>query len=254
MVAPWRAPDRLLGYVEMGIDISNLTAVLRDALDLHAFVVLRKDVVSRAAWEAEMRALGRPAEWDRYPAVVLVDGTLRMPPRDLEERFAAMTEPGGAAVVSARLMGRPHQGQVFPLVEAGGRTLGEIVYLRDRSSLLAAFNRGAIGFTGVFLLVALALWIGLRRTIARHFVRPLQELLRVTEAAGRGDLAETLLAQRHDEMGDLGRAVNRLIGELRAVQEERTRKILDSAHDAVVTADASGVILGWNPAAETIFG
>jgi len=36
--------------------------------------------------------------------------------------------------------------------------------------------------------------------------------------------------------------------------EERFRTIAESAHDAIVTADAAGVIVSWNPAAEAIFG
>jgi PAS domain S-box-containing protein len=35
---------------------------------------------------------------------------------------------------------------------------------------------------------------------------------------------------------------------------ERTRKLLDTANDAVVTIDAQSVIVDWNPAAEQIFG
>ena len=128
------------------------------------------------------------------------------------------------------------------------------MFLRDRSRLLVAFNRGLIGFAGVFLLVGVALWLVLRRTVARNFVRPLQELVSVTEGAGRGELAETMLAEREDEMGDLGRAVNRLIRDLRAGQEERTRKIVDAAHDAVVIASEDGVIVDWNARAQAIFG
>jgi len=36
--------------------------------------------------------------------------------------------------------------------------------------------------------------------------------------------------------------------------EERTRLIVESALDAVITLDAQGLITGWNPQAETIFG
>jgi PAS domain S-box-containing protein len=36
--------------------------------------------------------------------------------------------------------------------------------------------------------------------------------------------------------------------------EARTRSIIDAALDAVVTMDAEGVIIGWNPQAETTFG
>ena len=254
VVSPWMDDGELLGYVSLGTGLNRAAGSLRDALDLHGFVVLSKEGIVRAAYEEDERAAGRTPHWDRYPGVVLVDGTLDTPPPELEERFRTPTTPGAPGVVSAELMGRTHQGQAFPLMDFSGRPVGEIVFLRDRSRLLAGFNQAALGFAGVFALVALAIWLGLRRTLAKHIVRPLAELVRVTEAAGRGDLAETMLAQRHDEMGDLGRAVNLMIGELRAAQEERTSRIVDAAQDAVVTADANGIITGWNAAAQTIFG
>src|SRR5262249_5932258 len=36
--------------------------------------------------------------------------------------------------------------------------------------------------------------------------------------------------------------------------EERTRLIVDKALDAIVTMDADGLIIGWNPQAESVFG
>ena len=45
----------------------------------------------------------------------------------------------------------------------------------------------------------------------------------------------------------------RMEEELKA-SEERTRSITDSAYDAVITADSTGLILSWNAAASRIFG
>jgi PAS domain S-box-containing protein len=39
-----------------------------------------------------------------------------------------------------------------------------------------------------------------------------------------------------------------------ALATQRTRKLLDSANDAVITIDADSVVIDWNPAAERIFG
>ena len=254
LVAPWRRDGELLGYIELGDEIGGLAGQIRAVLGLHAFLVLDKERITRGVWESQMRAAGRTLAWDRYERVVLVDGTLPLPPPELDARFVAMGVPGQAQVVSANVDGSPYQGEAIALVDAGRQMIGELVFLRDRRRMLAAFNRGLAGFVMLFVLTGLALWLGLRRVVQKHVLRPLQELRGVTEGAGRGQLVETLLAERGDEMGDLGRAVNRLIGELRASQDESTREIVDATHDAVVIADMSGVIVGWNSRAEAIFG
>ena len=201
-----------------------------------------------------MRAVGRTPAWDRYPAVVLLDGTLPLPPRDLDMRFARMDELGADEVVDADVDGRPHQGETVPLRDAGGQVIGELVFLRDRTAMLTDFDRDLAIYLIVSVLMGLTLWLGLRHSLRKHFLRPLQELRTVTERAAEGEPMQTMLAERRDEMGDLGRAVNRLIGDLRAAQDERMRRIVDAAHDAVVIADVNGVITDWNTRAESIFG
>ena len=254
VVRPWIVRGELLGYIEIGDEIGGLTGVIRETLGLHAFVVLAKDAVLRTSWEAEMRAAGRTPSWDRYPNLVLVEGTLPLPPSDIDARFASMEGPRPGDMVEADVEGERQQGETVAIRDASGEVVGEVVFLRDRSGMLAENDRDLAAFVVLFLLLGLVAWFTLRRIVQRNFVRPLAELRMVTESAGRGELIDTMLAERRDEMGDLGRAVNRMIGELRASQDERMRRIVDAAHDAVVVADANGVIVGWNSQAENIFG
>ncbi|MDO8612143.1 MAG: PAS domain S-box protein, partial [Dehalococcoidia bacterium] len=75
---------------------------------------------------------------------------------------------------------------------------------------------------------------------------------RVVEAIGRGFL---------DDSGAVGIVVSArdITGRKRAEEalresEERTRQIVETAYDALISMDARGVITAWNGAAETIFG
>jgi PAS domain S-box-containing protein len=82
-------------------------------------------------------------------------------------------------------------------------------------------------------------------------VASLEELLagqeRVTrELAVRLEVVEEELRQRRAE-------VTRLQEDLRE-GEERTRVLVDTSHDAVVTMDAQGRVTGWNAQAEVLFG
>lgn len=57
LVAPWHdeATHRLIGYVELGMEIDRVLQKLRDFFRVEVFVVVRKDRLDRTSWEAGMR-------------------------------------------------------------------------------------------------------------------------------------------------------------------------------------------------------
>jgi PAS domain S-box-containing protein len=128
--------------------------------------------------------------------------------------------------------------------------------------------------SGLALLLASLLAIGLARTITR----PILTLHEGAVRFGQGDLAVRLPEYTHDELGLLAREFNAMAAALaqkeiqlrqhseeleQTVQErtvtlreseERTRLIVESALDAVVTINPESTITGWNAQAEAIFG
>ncbi len=111
-------------------------------------------------------------------------------------------------------------------------------------------------------LVSLPLLAGFLR---RRLHAPLARLDNALNRIRAGDLAVTLEADRPDELGRLVEHFNRMTAVLRqrAAEDEqraedrtaaRMKLILDSALDAVVVIDSSGVIKEWSPQAEQVFG
>lgn len=116
-----------------------------------------------------------------------------------------------------------------------------------------------LGFTAV----AVVLGWGLARVVSRPLVR----FVKATERLGAGDFSARVTPESRDEVATLAAAFNAMAGQLaRRVaeveasadalrqSEERTRRIIDTALDAVITMDAQGLITGWNPQAERMFG
>ncbi len=73
LVTPWfdQKNRRLIGYVEIGIEIDRVLQQLRDFFGVDVFVLIRKEHLDRKKWEDGMRSLARTPNWERYPAVVL---------------------------------------------------------------------------------------------------------------------------------------------------------------------------------------
>jgi len=75
-----------------------------------------------------------------------------------------------------------------------------------------------------------------------------------------GDFTALAPVTTEDEVGALALTFNAMTAELRTLyaglqqSEARTRGIVDSALDAVITFDAHGHITGWNPQAERLLG
>ena len=121
----------------------------------------------------------------------------------------------------------------------------------------------AIELVGVALLVALLAGLAL----AIRIVRPLRRLRHTASAMAAGELGERTGIDRHDEIGDLGRAfdsmaerlqdtvvkLQRTLGHL-VDSEQRKTAMLAVAPDAIISMDDQGRISEFNPAAEELFG
>ena len=101
--------------------------------------------------------------------------------------------------------------------------------------------------------------------IRRRLLAPLKRLDAGLDKLDTGNLNVSLPVERGDEVGRLVEHFNRTTALLRRRAAEdarraedrsvaRTRMVLDAALDAVVVADAQGVIREWSPQAEVVFG
>lgn len=127
------------------------------------------------------------------------------------------------------------------------------------------FRRDLIALASVVLLALAAAWFGSEALV----LRPLKALLAGTRRMAAGDLSARVdeSAGRVNELSELGRSFNEMAASLEATRkgqeqkeeelrqgEERLRLILENALDAVVVIDEKGIVIGWNPTAEAIFG
>ncbi len=109
---------------------------------------------------------------------------------------------------------------------------------------------GVIAAGGVAFVLVLALSYGFWRAVSR----PLQEIGVTSEKLAQGDLSVRVRSRRTDEIGALGRAIDRMAEELdermatERLQGARSRAILDAMVEAVLVIDPDGRIVTANAA------
>ncbi len=107
---------------------------------------------------------------------------------------------------------------------------------------------------------ALALIIGVALTwaLSRTIVAPARQLTEVADSLAQGDLSVRTFSQRDDELGDIGRSLDRLADQLNEriaslhAQENRLKTMLNSMVEAVFVTDSLGRVVLTNTALDRI--
>ena len=105
------------------------------------------------------------------------------------------------------------------------------------------------------LLILIGAWVAWWGS--RRLTRPLREIANTAQAIAAGDRSRRVPIRGRDELASLGRSFNTMADQLlRALQSTETmlRSVTETAHDAIIAADADGLIRFWNPGAQRIFG
>jgi two-component system phosphate regulon sensor histidine kinase PhoR len=176
--------------------------------------------------------------------------------RERPEMRAALAGGTGHAVRRSRTVGIEFLYVAIPAEWRDVAVLRVAEPLTAISSLTASLLRLSLAAAGVALLLALLIAYGVA---GRHAGR-IGELETVAAAVGRGDDAARARELPADELGRLGRAFNRMAGELRsrleALERERDMRERIVAHlgDGVALVDKAGRVMHANQALASLLG
>ena len=180
----------------------------------------------------------------------------------------------GLSQILPDALGRLGGAALAPAILADKEWIGIIEIAPNRAFMAPAL---AIRNTSILVgLIAVLCAAVLATIVARSLTRPIHRLTAAVEGVGRHD-ASAIPVDAGGETGLLARAFARVIGEANAKaaeleREVREHRITEAArdhyaarerlysaavqfsNDAIVTTSLDGVVTGWNPAAERLFG
>ena len=158
VVCPWRIDGKLAGYIELGEEIEHVAPTLKKTLGTEICVILNKSYLQRGKWEEGMKMLGREPQWDQFPQFVLSGSTLDgLPPaisKYLNEFLSCEEEEHFSEILDVSTNDRHYHGRFFPLIDAGGQDVGDIIVLYDISRAVAELRIFPIVLTSCCLAVA----------------------------------------------------------------------------------------------------
>jgi signal transduction histidine kinase len=159
VVAPWYDGKQLLGYVELGEEIEHITHKLHTMFGVEIFILIEKKNLDRENWETGMKMLGRKFDWNQFPSVVITYQTADLFPKELFRIFLIeqQTRPGTSEEIIYN--GLKYNCTFFPLKDAGSHLVGNMVLMRDITSLIADFYSIIFLVSGICLLIGGILFV-----------------------------------------------------------------------------------------------
>jgi diguanylate cyclase (GGDEF)-like protein len=177
VVLPWRDQQhRLLGYLELGMEVGKSLSNLQDLAGLRLFMLIEKKHLNRVQWEEGMRGLGQMPSWEQFPDVVLAASTQHIDPRLLHyTRFA-----GGGQTQPSFEVGIDNEWLSFSEVvlhDAAGQAVGQWVVVNNFTEKYREQRQFAQQ-----VLAALLVFGGASLLFAKHVVDRVYTLLTHTES------------------------------------------------------------------------
>lgn len=140
------------------------------------------------------------------------------------------------------------------------RTLadGRVIEVRDVTRMRQAVHRSVRALLMAGGLVAMVVGVLLTWGLTRTLVQPARDLTKVADSLAAGNLTARTRSDRRDELGDIGRALDRLAEQLEErqatlrTQEDRLTTMLDSMAEGVFVTDDQGMIDLTNDALDAL--
>ncbi|MDE1921948.1 MAG: EAL domain-containing protein [Gammaproteobacteria bacterium] len=263
-----------LAYLEHRADAASLGEIAKGTVASK----LERDLEARAAKLSRASAVPLASSLrsaDKAGTAAIASGILNQ--ADVQ-RVEILDHDGSVAYSASRAATRPTQSgpytvQTAILANTDGSTaerVGTLQLWLSRANLEATLAdlradlerqqaaqarrvaAGLVGLSALMLLIGLAsAWV-----FARRLSRPISALVKSAERIGQGDYTRPLAVLRHDEIGELQAALERMRLKLRetTITKNYLNTVLNSLSDAVLVTSPDGVVKSCNDAACRLLG
>jgi hypothetical protein len=171
LVMPWQVNGELIGYLELGMEVSNITKLVQKQLDLQLFTFINKTHIEHKKWLSGMEMLGFQSNWDQFQKlVIMIHQGIRLPPGlhtyinsenwNKKEPLETLTEGSSEASQYYYFFSSP-------LHNISGEIVGRVVAVYDQSTFLYARRIHTITMITTVSILSIILALSLYRRLNR---------------------------------------------------------------------------------------
>ncbi|MDX1776407.1 MAG: PAS domain S-box protein [Desulfobulbales bacterium] len=271
VVHPWFIDNVLAGYIELGKEIHHIAPMVKRSLNVDLIFTINKSLLHRPDWEKGMRMLGRNADWELLPDVVIIDATNDDIFRQAGIKLALPDDNRTENVIRFSVSNRKLRGMHVPLVDKAAKKIGDILVVSDVTKLEYSLGMINLAILTLFLFIGGVLmafiYFFLLKTedtikfMQNKLVAEIDERKKVEkELVLHRDNLENLVQKRTRELystvGSLkGEVEERMQAEnaLR-LSEARFRSVFEVSALGITISDLAGHIYACNPAYQKMLG
>ena len=250
-VSPIYLSERSVGAALVGTNVNKMVAGLTE--NAVAKVTLYDeygDVVATSLGQAADSNLTASVD----PNVSAVLAALHQSPDDVQRTIAKADNE--VPVEHIELFGQDYQ-LVFGEWRLRNKSLGLFSVALPSNFIVSTAVTSRNFLSSLFALATMFMFC-MGFIIARRIIQPLHRLVQISTAVSHGHLDEQTGIQRHDEIGQLAEAFDKMTENLAernrqlVEQASKLETVLHSIHDGIIMVDIDNNIMTANPSAATL--
>ncbi|MBF0472141.1 MAG: HD domain-containing protein [Nitrospirae bacterium] len=126
VVEPWYRNNKLIGYIELGMDIDHIVQRIKNTIEVEPYVLIDKHLLKQDYWESGMKMLGFKGNWNMLPDYVINNSSKNVPD-SLIRIFSNMSFKQKQVYIVESSNDKKFNIGFFPLTDASGKEVGIMV-------------------------------------------------------------------------------------------------------------------------------
>ena len=160
VVHPWIVKGKLLGFIELGMEIEHITAFIQKSMGAELLFLIDKSELRQKEWEEGLRMMGKQGNWNQFKNFAIIDQTIDQIPNEINTHLSSRHGKHSDIYFKITQSNKKYYSGFTPLIDASNRDVGDIIVMLDVTHEHARMIKLwlFISFTSVLIFIALSLF------------------------------------------------------------------------------------------------